>query len=274
SVKEWRAPKRKGGGKGSDKSNKKPKGAGFTTKETNLDMEERMAVVTRNVGNDGFKEDLAKAMKDYKYSIQAWYEGVSEASAPNMFVEVSYGLYFIAAGLQGLAPEEMSSLGWSQLEKGDIENGKKQVVRETYAAHCEAKHKPVDYKSDDFKTFVAQIKDYNSGFNRFLLAYKKLGSVLLLCPQLISAHRFLSPHLGPKLKEAIIGMDFPQGERQSREHVHNAILMKVVAIPGDERQDLAGALKDIDQTIAQPQTHMSKMHPRSRNGAPINTTNH
>ncbi|KAL5638126.1 hypothetical protein ACGC1H_004993 [Rhizoctonia solani] len=307
SIKEWKGKKGKG------KAKARPKQGGFTVtqtaKNTNAEIEERTAI-----GNAGFNEDLAKAMKDPKYSIPAWYEGISEASAPNMFVDATYGLFCVAAGIEELPREEMSvalasaltdtlevevlqsfektriddirpehlyqffeeahttsnavnrrprvmllqhivlaihslkaALGWSRLEKGDGENGKKRIVREAYAADCKAKGLPLDYDLPAFKTFAKKIKDYNTGVNRFLQAYIELRSILLLLPQL-GAQRFISPQLGPKLKEAVAKMDF-EDEAQDRERVHHAILQGVIVILGSEKQDLSGALKDINEAI-------------------------
>ncbi|CAE6436351.1 unnamed protein product [Rhizoctonia solani] len=301
SIKEWTGKKGKG-------KRALPK-QGFTVTQTakniNAEIEERTAI-----GNAGFNEDLAKAMKDPKYSISAWYEGISEASAPNMFVDATYGLFCVAAGIEELPLEEMNvalasvltdtleaevlqsfektrvgdiqpehlyrffeeahttsnavnrrprvillqhivlaihslkaALGWSRLEKGDGENGKKRIVREAYASHCKAKGLPLDYDLPAFRTFAKKIKDYNTGISRFLQAYIQLGSILLLLPQL-GAQRFISPQLGPRLKEAVARLD-----EESRERVHRAILQGVIVILGSEKQDLAGALKDIDEAI-------------------------
>ncbi|CAE6458283.1 unnamed protein product [Rhizoctonia solani] len=295
-------------------------------KNANLEMEERMAV-----GNDGFSEDLAIAMKGHKYTIQEWYEGISEMSAPNMFVDASYGLYCIAAGLEETETEKMnvvlaqvladtletdimkaipqtpikeiqakhlyrfykesndpshavnrrprivllqnivsgihslkSSLGWSRLEKGDIENGKKRVVRDAYAVHCQEQGLALDYESSGYVDFARGIKAYNTGVNRYFDAYKKLGSVLLLCPQL-SPQRFISSTLGPRLKEAISGMEISDDEGQTRECTHDGILAGVIAILDNENCNLAAGLKDVKEEIGRaPLAHSRRSKGRPK----------
>ncbi|CAE7191603.1 unnamed protein product [Rhizoctonia solani] len=334
SVKQWKAPAKQGG-KGKEKGSGR-KGVGFSVtqgaKNETAEMEERYAI-----GHELFSRDLANALKSPKYSIEVWYEGIPEASAPNIFADATYGLFCLASGIQGLAPHEMSAvlakvlaedleadvlksfeqtpinemtaehlyqlfqeaeatsgalnrrprvmllqhimlashslkaaLSWSRLEKGDGDNGKKHVIRAAYAAKCKAEGIAVDYDSPGCKTFGRRIRDYNTGINRFLEAYTKKRSILLLCPQL-SVHRFVSPHLGPKLKSAIAQINFSEEEYQAREQVHLAILQEVIGIIGKGKQDLTSALKDINDAIGQP----SRPNKRARvqAGSSSGTTN-
>ncbi|KDN36114.1 hypothetical protein RSAG8_11061, partial [Rhizoctonia solani AG-8 WAC10335] len=129
-------------------------------------------------------------------------------------------LQHIAMGVKAL----QWSIAWSEIKKGSkYQNGRGKVVEDMYLADCEAKGQPIDPEfkdTDEYKTY-AGVKDYNTGANRFLAAYKEVRSILLLCP-LLNIFRFTNSALGPKVAKAITEMieDDTEGKLKSREPNH------------------------------------------------------
>ncbi|KAG8728904.1 hypothetical protein FRC11_009974 [Ceratobasidium sp. 423] len=133
-----------------------------------------------------------------------------------------------------------SSITWSRIEKGSKnKEGRGAVVQRWYREKCEAKGEDADFGSSEFGKFASGVKDYNSGANRFLEAYKQLGSILLLCP-LFNIYRFLNSDLGPKLKKAIgeMAKDDREGKLKGREPMHRRILFKIICILDDDEDPM------------------------------------
>ncbi|KAG8712357.1 hypothetical protein FRC11_000346 [Ceratobasidium sp. 423] len=145
-----------------------------------------------------------------------------------------------------------SSIAWSRIEKGSKnKEGRGAVVQRWYREKCQAKGEDADLGSSEFGKFASGVKDYNSGANRFLEAYKQLGSILFLCP-LLNIYRFLNSDLGPKLKKAIGEMaeDDREGKLKGREPMHRRILFKIIRILDDDEDPmLIAAIKDIDEAL-------------------------
>ncbi|KAG8714719.1 hypothetical protein FRC11_007386 [Ceratobasidium sp. 423] len=146
------------------------------------------------------------------------------------------------------------ALAWDRLEKGNGENGKATIMKETYRIECRDKGIAVDYESMHFKKFVKSMKNYHTGCNRFLEAYLQLGAILLLCPRL-RIQRFANSKLGPKLKQAVTLIMFPDEEDIHREAIHKNVLDATINIltgtdgSAENISNLALALKDIDKAI-------------------------
>ncbi|CAE6427065.1 unnamed protein product [Rhizoctonia solani] len=153
-----------------------------------------------------------------------------------------------------------SAISWSKVEKGTkYKDGRATVVQQWYQKKCLAQGKEVDFNSAEFTTYANGVKDYNSGANRFLLAYKQLGSILLLSPDL-NIHRFIKSSLGPKLKKAIAELveDDKEGKLKRREPMHRRVLFKVIQILDDDEDPmLIAAIKDINKTLGLDQPEQS-----------------
>ncbi|CAE6472634.1 unnamed protein product [Rhizoctonia solani] len=140
-----------------------------------------------------------------------------------------------------------SALGWARLERGIGENGKSTVVKQTYEVECEGNE--ADFESREFELFASRLKDYHTGCNRFLAAYRRLGSILLLCPRL-RFQRFADSRLGPELGRTVRWFVLPEDEYRRREGIHRQVLDLVIAIIEDtEKPELVKALQDIEEEL-------------------------
>ncbi|KEP49205.1 hypothetical protein V565_105490, partial [Rhizoctonia solani 123E] len=70
------------------------------------------------------------------------------------------------------------AMAWSEIEKGSkYQDGRGKVVEDMYKAHRKDKGEPIDdnvefRETDEYRTFASRVKDYNTGANRFLFAYR------------------------------------------------------------------------------------------------------
>ncbi|CAE6471316.1 unnamed protein product [Rhizoctonia solani] len=145
-----------------------------------------------------------------------------------------------------------SALAWAQLEKGHGENGKSKIFEDTYKIECQEKGLECDLKSRDFFAFRKSMKNYNTGCNRFVLAYRQFGSIIYLYPRL-RAQRFADSKLGPRLKETVEQMALSAEEFYRREQIHIDMLEWVICIlEGRETSkgsELVTAIQDIHNAM-------------------------
>ncbi|KDN35868.1 hypothetical protein RSAG8_11230, partial [Rhizoctonia solani AG-8 WAC10335] len=228
------------------------------------------------VGSPSFKDEVKKAIKKPNYTAQEWFQMILEGNGGTMFQEATSGLYMVATGIANLptqalnetveetlksptASEVMELTDQTRIAEIDGEDlyrrykgGKSFVVRQAYQARCTIKGIGCDYQSPKFLSFAKKYKDYNTGANRFLDAYLKLRSAVLICPPL-HIQRFLSSRLGPKLKEAVHMLSTHLTlEKEKREKVNRKVLVALIGIlveDEDARNQLLVALADVDQTI-------------------------
>lgn len=111
----------------------------------------------------------------------------------------------------------------------------------------------VDKSSPDFKSFQNSYNDYKRGANRYLNAYRSLGSLLFLCPQLPFRY-FNDPRLGKALQDAIQALHdqvFTRTNpttRDKREAVHKSLVREAVKIMDSDSGRLTTVLGDLEDS--------------------------
>ncbi|CAE6533821.1 unnamed protein product, partial [Rhizoctonia solani] len=114
-----------------------------------------------------------------------------------------------------------SAIGRRLLED---QTNKYEVTRQVYKAMREEQGFKAVFGSKNFKWFHKAFNDYNDGCDRFLYAYRQIGSILLRCPQL-RIQRFRDTILGAILSEAVDYLVVPDSEAARREEIHRNLLV-------------------------------------------------
>ncbi|KAG8709427.1 hypothetical protein FRC08_018348 [Ceratobasidium sp. 394] len=144
-------------------------------------------------------------------------------------------------------------LAWKAMEGQDDGRQKQQallVVIFRKQKHMEPEV-AVNKQSNEWITFRTQAKDYRRGAARLWNAYRTLGSLVLLCPQM--AFRFFyDSRLGKELGMVIhaIASSIKDGDMMdTREEVHREVLLGVLVVFESSEGVLVKMLKDVEALI-------------------------
>ncbi|KAG8709764.1 hypothetical protein FRC11_005229 [Ceratobasidium sp. 423] len=126
-------------------------------------------------------------------------------------------------------------LGWIALVKSGNANDRKAAVEAVYAIECAKQDPPIqpDTKSDGFKTFVGQFKNFRTGARHVHDAYEVFGSIVLICP-LMHINAFHESRVGVSINnvvKALKGVDpLPGVDFETREQSHHQVLKVIVGV--------------------------------------------
>ncbi|KAG8774160.1 hypothetical protein FRC12_002141 [Ceratobasidium sp. 428] len=143
-------------------------------------------------------------------------------------------------------------INWNSLsKKDDAELAKNEVLSTIFRKKFGLEEGTmVDKDSNHWRLFTSQAKDYRRGAMRLLLAYRKLGSLVIICPH-FSFRYFHDSSLGQALTDIVkeLGTVFEEHSRifKEREVAHRLLLRTILGM-FSKGNTLVGVVDDLERS--------------------------
>ncbi|KAG8746311.1 hypothetical protein FRC10_005299 [Ceratobasidium sp. 414] len=146
-------------------------------------------------------------------------------------------------------------LAWQDLNNQQHPNKAKATLTLSIFRRCHelTADTAVDTQSTDYLSFVRKRDNYLRGANRLLRAYKTMGSLVLLCPQL-GFHVFCNSRVGNDLSALVKTMEEllqdQKTEMAKRERTHRDLLRCVLSTFDCSDGQLVAVLDDLEKVVS------------------------